>query len=133
MLYVGMARVKSRVTPVQNTQELPLTIDTPPQVGLTPLMFATMMGDSVLTNILLEGKHIDVNIQENVGCLLCARYTDHNIWDYNVQLYLFSRPEDGQLSTSLLRTETWRPRTLSSKQELMFTSKTRSEIVSILC
>ena len=95
-------------------------------------MFAAMMGDSVLTNILLEGKHIDLDIQENVGCLLCARYSDHNMWDYNVQLYLFSRPEDGQLFTSLLRTETWRPRMLSSKQELMFTSKTRSEIVSKL-
>ena len=115
-LYIVMARGKLRVTPVQITQELPLTIDTPPQVGLTPLMFATMMGDSVLTNILLEGKHIDVNIQENVGCLLCARYSDHNIWDCNVQLYLFSRPEDGQLFISLLRTETWRPRMLSSKQ-----------------
>ena len=51
-----------------------------------------------------------------------------SMWNY----YLLSRPEDGQLSTSLLRTETLLPRTLSWKQELMSTSRTRSEVASII-
>ncbi|CAI8010657.1 Ankyrin repeat and protein kinase domain-containing protein 1 [Geodia barretti] len=37
------------------------------EVGLTPLMIAAMMGSFDMTKILLEGKHIDLNIQENVG------------------------------------------------------------------
>ena len=42
--------------------------------------------------------------------------------------YCLHRLEDGQLSTSLLRMETQLPHMLSSKQELMSTSKTRSGI-----
>ena len=70
-----MARAKSHVIRIQNThdprtkhlRELPLTIDPPLQVGLTPLMIAAMMGSFDVTKILLEGKHIDLNIRENVG------------------------------------------------------------------
>ena len=42
--------------------------------------------------------------------------------------YCLHRLKDGQLSTSLLRMETQLPHMLSSQQELMSTSKTRSGI-----
>ena len=95
MLYVGMACAKSHVIRLQNTktdmihiQELPLTVDPPLQEGLTPLIYATMTGSSVMANILLEGKHIDLDMQENVGLPVIHSiwYTAHNIWDVNVEL-----------------------------------------------
>ena len=95
MLYVGMACAKSHVIRLQNTktdmihiQELPLTVDPPLQEGLTPLIYATMTGSSVMANILLEGKHIDLDIQENVGLPVIHSiwYAAHNIWDVNVEL-----------------------------------------------
>ena len=94
----------------------------PFQEGLTALMIAARSGRTDITNILLEGEHIDLDIQENVSVLLQAP----NTFIYNS--YCLYRLEDGQLSTSLLRTETQLPHMLSSKQELMSTSKTRSGI-----
>ena len=84
-------------------------------------MIAARSGRTDITNILLEGEHIDLDIQENVSVLLQAPNTSH-------KSYCLHRLEDGQLSTSLLRMETQLPHMLSSKQELMSTSKTRSGI-----
>ena len=47
---------------------------------------------------------------------------------FSHKTYCLHRLEDGQLSTSLLRMETQLPHMLSSKQELMSTSNTRSGI-----
>ena len=47
---------------------------------------------------------------------------------FSYKSYCLHRLEDGQLSTSLLTMETQLPHMLSSKQELMSTSKTRSGI-----
>ena len=85
-------------------------------------MIAARSGITDITNILLEGEHIDLDIQENVSVLVQAPNTSSII---NPCLH---RLEDGQLSTSLLRMETQLPHMLSSKQELMSTSKTRSGI-----
>ncbi|CAI8018581.1 Ankyrin repeat and SAM domain-containing protein 6 [Geodia barretti] len=80
-----MACAKSHVIRLQNTktdmihiQELPLTVDPPLQEGLTPLIYATMTGSSVMANILLEGKHIDLDIQENVGRWSALHFSAEN-------------------------------------------------------
>ena len=87
-------------------------------------MIAARSGRTDITNILLEGEHIDLDIQENVSVLLQAPNVLINIFSH--KSYCLHRLEDGQLSTSLLRMETQLPHMLSSKQELMSTSKTRS-------
>ncbi|CAI8018576.1 Serine/threonine-protein phosphatase 6 regulatory ankyrin repeat subunit C [Geodia barretti] len=46
--------------------------------GLTPLIYATMTGSSVMANILLEGKHIDLDIQENVGRWSALHFSAEN-------------------------------------------------------
>ena len=86
-------------------------------------MIAARSGRTDITDILLEGEHIDLDIQDNVSVLLQAL----NIM-FSHKSYCLHRLEDGQLSTSLLRMETQLPHMLSSKQELMSTSKTRSGI-----
>ena len=88
-------------------------------------MIAARSGRTDITNILLEGEHIDLDIQENVSVLLQAPNKKHII---SHKSYCLHRLEDGQLSTSLLRMETQLPHMLSSKQGLMSTSKTRSGI-----
>ena len=90
-------------------------------------MIAARSGRTDITNILLEGEHIDLDIQENVSLLLQAPNTSI-ICIFDHKSYCLHRLEDGQLSTSLLRMETQLPHMLSSKQELMSTSKTRSGI-----
>ena len=85
-------------------------------------MIAARSGRTDITNTLLEGKHIDLNIQENVSLLLQALNT------FNHKSYCLHRLEDGQLSISLQRMEIQLPHMLSSKQELVSTSKTRSGI-----
>ena len=87
-------------------------------------MIAARSGRTDITNILLEGEHIDLDIQENVS--VQASNTLINIFSH--KSYCLHRLEDGQFSTSLLRMETQLPHMLSSKQELMSTSKTRSGI-----
>ena len=89
-------------------------------------MIAARSGRTDITNILLEGEHIDLDIQENVSVLLQAPNTLIDVFSH--KSYCLHRLEDGQLSTSLLRMETQLPHMLSSKQELMSTSKTRSGI-----
>ena len=89
-------------------------------------MIAARSGRTDITNILLEGEHIDLDIQENVSVLLQAPNTLIDMFSH--KSYCLHRLEDGQLSTSLLRMETQLPHMLSSKQELMSTSKTRSGI-----
>ena len=92
-------------------------------------MIAARSGRTDITNILLEGEHIDLDIQENVSVLLQAPNTLINMFSVqSSKSYCLHRLEDGQLSTSLLRMETQLPHMLSSKQELMSTSKTRSGI-----
>ena len=88
-----MARVKSHVIRIQKTDMIHVqntsgTVGPPLQEGLTPLIYAAMMGSSIMTNILLEGKHVDLDIQENVSLPVIHSiwYTDHNIWDVNVEL-----------------------------------------------
>ena len=145
-------------------------------------MIAARSGRNDIINILLEGKHIDLDLQENVsvfiiklftgdvnnlslssaignyihdltilcpfykgGCLkptgdcLISRwnqiYTSRRQRMYTYitiichKSYCFHRLEGGLLSTFLLRMETQLQHMLSSKQELMSTSKTRSWIV----
>ena len=89
-------------------------------------MIAARSGRTDITNILLEGEHIDLDIQENVSVLLQALNTLINMFSH--KSYCLHRLEDGQPSTSLLRMETQLPHMFSSKQELMSTSKTRSGI-----
>ena len=89
-------------------------------------MVAARSGKTNITNILLEGEHIDLNIQENVSVLQQAPNTLIDMLSH--KSHCLHRLEDGQLSTSLLRMETQLPHMLSSKQELMSTSKTRSGI-----
>ena len=59
---------------------------------------------------------------------VCRTRTYMCITIFNHKSYRLHRLGDGQLSTSLLRMETQLPHMLSSKQELMSTSKTRSGI-----
>ena len=89
-------------------------------------MIAARSGRTDITNILLEGEHTDLDIQEKVSVLVQALNTFINMLSY--KSYCLHKLEDCQLSTSLLRMETELPHMLSLKQELMFTSKTRSGI-----
>ena len=80
-------------------------------------MIAARNGRTDITNILLEGKHIDPDIQENV-----RQYLDYCTMN---TLISHHREQDGRLSISLLREETQILQKLYSRQEPMLTSKTR--------
>ena len=59
-------------------------------------MIAARSGRTDITNILLEGEHIDLDIQENVRIYMLLNFSTP------ISLH---RAQDGQLSSSLLRKE----------------------------
>ena len=73
----------------------------------------------MITDILLSGKDIDTNIQENVRLFLLIFITQ--MWRYISP----TRVQDGQLSSSVLREQIYVLQNLFSKQELMLTSEIR--------
>ena len=91
-------------------------------------MIAVRSERTDITNILLEGKHINLDIQENVssnglGKLHSTKRPVYTVYSQFFK-YLIYREQDGQLSTSLLREETQLPQKHYSRQELMLSSKT---------
>ena len=84
-------------------------------------MIAARSGRTDITNILLEGEHVNLDIQENVSTFLCNLPL---VYVY----FSLHRLEIGQLSISLQRKETQLQPMLLSKQELTYTLETRSGI-----
>ena len=60
-------------------------------------MIAARSGRTDITNILLEGEHVNLDIQENVR---------NTIKYWSVKMLFLIRQQDGQLSISLLREDT---------------------------
>ena len=80
-------------------------------------MIAARSWRTDITNILLDGEHIDLDIQENVSQAIIH----FPFWS---MLFLI-RQQDGRLSISQLTEETLTLQKHSSRQEPMLTLKTR--------